>query len=52
MLTPAKMRDKARNCRELAMVAHDATAATLRMLADDYEKEAVKLEAEAGPSKP
>jgi hypothetical protein len=48
----ASLRDKAARCRRLAETADERTAATLRMLADDYEAEARALEPEAKPPSP
>lgn len=40
----AERRQQAQKCRDLAEQADDRTAANLRMLADEYEREARLLE--------
>ena len=52
MSDAASLRDKASRCRHMAETADQATAATLRMLADDYEAEANALEPEPKPPNP
>ncbi len=52
MAEPAQKRELARKCRALAEAADDRTAASLRMLADDYEAEAAALEARRTPPAP
>jgi len=45
MSSPAELRRKAAECRQLAPGAQDNTAANLLMLAEDYEAEADRVEA-------
>ena len=46
MADPSELRTKAAECRQLATHADAGTTANLLMLADDYEAEADRLEAE------
>ena len=52
MSDAASLRAKAAKCRQLAESADERTAATLALLADDYEAEARELEPEARPPMP
>lgn len=49
MRDPAQLREEARNCRQLAAEADERSAATLLMLAADYEAEAERLESDPKP---
>lgn len=46
---PENLREEASRCRRLAKTADERTAANLRMLAENYEAEAERLQAEATP---
>ena len=49
MADAGHLRAKASKCRELAEQADDRTASNLRMLADEYDEEAGRLEAKPMP---
>ena len=44
-----RLRDFAKRCREQAETAHETTAATLRLLADEYEAQADEIERDHRP---
>jgi hypothetical protein len=50
MRSPRELREKAAECRSLATHADEGTTANLLMLADDFEAEADRLEAEGRPA--
>lgn len=52
MYTPAYYREKAAQFRDLANNSDRHTATTLMQLADDYEAEARRLEADPEPPMP
>jgi len=50
MVESSELRRKAAECRQLAVAADEGTAANLLMLADDFEAEAARLEADGDPA--